>query len=403
MKPIMERGQTRHPKIRIVAPLRNSNETISSMDFPDGIELSKDFSEKEGMTMADVHKYYEQFHETIKLKRFDENKTLREKRDAVLDKLKTRMKELFDEREQPVPSYECFNQGSYEMGTGVKPLDSDYDIDVGLMFEVAVVDYSDPVEVKKWVYDSLEGHTKRVEMRRPCVTVFYQKESEPIYHVDLAIYSEGSCNGDGKDYLAKGKLSSSEEHRIWEEANPKELIKLIKNRFKGEDGNQFRRTIRYLKRWKDVKFTSNGNAAPIGMGITVAAYYWFSVHKDLVDAFQGKYQYNDHKALKQLVDSTLGQFSNVYHDGEWAERLKVALPVQPGLDLFSKMTNQQMKAFKEKLENLFTVLQESEDEVDPVESCKKLKKEFGDDFPVPEKNETAQKKAPAIVSSSSSA
>lgn len=353
--------------------------------------------------MADVQKYFEQFHENIKLNRFDENETLREKRDAVLNKFKTKLKELFEKKKEPVPSYDWFNQGSYEMGTGVKPLDSDYDIDVGLMFKVAIKDYSDPVEVKKWVYDSLDGHTKRVEMRRPCVTVFYQKENEPIYHVDLAIYSDKSCNSDGKDYLAKGKLNSAPEHRIWEEAHPKELTELIKDRFAGEDGNQFRRTIRYLKRWKDVKFASNGNAAPIGMAITVAAYYWFRVNKELVDPFQGKYKYNDLKALKQFVDSMLGNFSTVYYDGDWVERLTVTLPVQPGSDLFSKMTNQQMKVFKEKLEGLSDVLQDAEDEVDPVEACKKLQKEFGDDFPVPEKSETAQKKAAAIVSSSSSA
>lgn len=353
--------------------------------------------------MADVQKYFEQFHENIKLKRFDENETLREKRDAVLNKLKTGLKELFEKKKQPVPSYESFNQGSYEMGTGIRPLDSDYDIDVGLMFEVATKDYSDPVEVKKWVYDSLEGHTQRVEMRRPCVTVFYQKEGEPIYHVDLAIYSEKSCNSDGKDYLAKGKLNSAPEQRIWEEAHPKELTELIINHLTGEDGKQFRRIIRYLKRWKDVKFSSGGNAAPIGIGITIAAYLWFTVSKVLVDPFQGKYRYNDLKALKQFVDSMLGKFNTVYHDDEWVERLTVTLPVQPGSDLFSRMTNQQMKAFKERLEGLSDVLQDAEDEVDPVEACKKLKKEFGDDFPVPEKSETAQKKAAAIVSSSSSA
>ena len=46
---------------------------------------------------------------------------------------------------------------------------------------------------------------------------------------------------------------------------------------------------------------------------------------------------------------------------------------------------------------------EEDRETDPVEACKKLSAQFGDDFPVPEPSETAQKKAPAIVSSSASA
>jgi hypothetical protein len=66
------------------------------------------------------------------------------------------------------------------------------------------------------------------------------------------------------------------------------------------------------------------------------------------------------------------------------------------------MTNLQMKNFKEKLESLYDVLVEAENEADPVEACEKLHKQFGDDFPVPELKETGQVRGPAIVSSSSS-
>ena len=113
--------------------------------------------------MADVQKHFESFHEKIKLKKFDENQTLRDKRNIVLDKLKLRLKVIFEEKGEPVPSYKTFDQGSYKMGTGVIPLDSDFDIDVGVSFEVKKDDYSDPVEVKKWVFDALNGHTKKVE------------------------------------------------------------------------------------------------------------------------------------------------------------------------------------------------------------------------------------------------
>ena len=61
-----------------------------------------------------------------------------------------------------------------------------------------------------------------------------------------------------------------------------------------------------------------------------------------------------------------------------------------------------MGNFKEKLETLYDVLIEAENEADPVEACEKLQKQFGDDFPVPKIEETAQVRSPAIVSSSSS-
>ncbi|WP_204103270.1 MULTISPECIES: nucleotidyltransferase [Spirulina sp. CCY15215] len=349
--------------------------------------------------MANIQTQMQQFHEAIKLKRFEENKTLREKRDIVLERLKSGLNKLFGS-ETP-PSYEYFNQGSYEMGTGIKPLDSDYDIDVGLHFNISKEDYPDPVEIKKWVYDSLENHTKKVEIRRPCVTVFYQKEGEPIYHVDLAIYVNG--NNDTM-YLAKGHRESAKEHQIWEEADPHGLSDLIKNRFEdSEDAKQFRRTIRYLKRWKDIKFSSDGHAAPIGIGITVAAYEWFILKSSITDSFSSKKEYDDLEALGCFVRAMICRFQPKCVEGTWYDRLAVQLPVVPHSDLFEKMGDCQMTSFKEKLEKLSEAIQEAQEKVDPIEACKLLQEQFGDDFPIPSPSSTGKKRSPAIISSSSSA
>ena len=67
------------------------------------------------------------------------------------------------------------------------------------------------------------------------------------------------------------------------------------------------------------------------------------------------------------------------------------------------MTNLQMETFKEMLQELLDVLDIAAEEVDPVEACKELSNVFGDAFPVPTKEETGKRYAPAIVSSSSSA
>ncbi len=343
--------------------------------------------------MADIQKYFEAFHDLIKLKQFDENQTLRDKRDIVLNKLKTRLKTIFEEKDEPVPTYQAFDQGSYKMGTGVIPLDSDYDIDVGVSFNVSKNDYPDPVEVKEWVYDALNGHTKKVDMRRPCVTVFYQKGEEPQYHVDLAIYSDESCNADGKKYLAKGKLNSSDDNKSWEVSDPKGLADTVGNKYSGDDKKQFIRVIRYLKRWKDHKFSSNGNAAPIGIGLTISTYNWFSPNKT-TDFVANTTKYNDLQAIRGVVSGMLNNFG---------DRLRVYLPVEPYSELFGKMTDNQMTNLKEKLENLLEALDSAIDEVDPVKACETLKKVFGDDFPVPEKPETGEKKGRAISTASASA
>ena len=164
--------------------------------------------------MADVQKQFEQFNDNIRLKQYAQNETLREKRDAVLNKLKTGLKRVFEEKGEPAPKFKIFNQGSYKLGTGIKPLDGDYDIDVGIGFEIGTAEEPDPVTVKRWVFDALEGHTNKIEVRRPCVTVFYQSGDEPLYHVDLAVYSGSSANSCGA--RRKGDTNSSERGQRFE-------------------------------------------------------------------------------------------------------------------------------------------------------------------------------------------
>lgn len=351
--------------------------------------------------MANIQKQFEQFHDIIRLD--DENDTLREKRDRVLKRLKDGLAKIFEEKEEPVPTFSHFNQGSYAMGTGVIPLDGDFDIDIGIRFKISKEDYA-PVEVKEWVHEALENHTNRVEIRKPCVTVYYSKNDEPIYHVDLAIYSDSANNDDGNTYLAKGKRNSAAEHRYWEESDPIGLISLIRDRYDvAEDRSQFRRVIRYMKRWKDEKFSTSGNAAPLGIGITVAAFYWFNSVYVISDPFSGKRTYDDLEAMLRLVENIISHFQYKFIENEWVYRLVVELPVAPGKDLFEKMTNNQSNNLKLRLDDLRDALQEAKGEAAPEEACKILAKHLGGEFPIPPKQETAKVTAPAVVSSNSQA
>jgi len=344
--------------------------------------------------MANVHKYFITFHDSIRLD--DENETLRTKREIILEKLKKNIS-------KDAKGYDTFNQGSYAMSTGVKPVDGDYDIDVGIKFKMSKDD-TEPLTAKDWVFKALDGHTKSAKIKNPCVTVTYQEGGEPAYHVDLAIYA--ADNIDGKLYLAKGKPESKPENKKWEASSPQELLDTIRGYFSNlDDRAQFRRVIRYLKRWKDIKFTDGGNSKPTGIALTCAAYHWLSPNKTLADVTANKYEYNDLKCLIDFVSSVIGKFYQVWDQdsGKYIYRLTVQLPVDPYCDLCEKMTNKQMEKFKEKLETLQAVLKAAENEVDPVEACKKLKAEFGDDFPVPPPEETAKAKSVAITTTSSSA
>ncbi len=352
--------------------------------------------------MANVQKQFEEFHDRIKLKRFGENETLREKRNIIRDKLEDRLPTIFEKYDEECPEFYFLDQGSYEMGTGTKQLDGgDYDIDQGLYFKVSTADYPDPVVVKERVHKALDGHTGDVRIRRPCVTVFYQHDGEPIYHVDIAVYSDGSENPDGKSKLAKGRQNSADEYRFWEVSDPQTLSEKIFDRFEGNDRAQFRRIVRYLKRWKDKNFPTDGNAAPLGIGLTVATYD--DLQPTYADVVAGKA--DDLAALRNLAHAISNRFTLTWDDDEqlWVRRLIVKLPVEPWNDLFEQMTNNQMVDLESKLEKLLEALDTAIGEVDPHEACKKLEKVFGEDFPIPEKEETGKRHAPAIVSSSNSA
>ncbi|MGC3965142.1 MAG: nucleotidyltransferase [Rhodocyclaceae bacterium] len=337
--------------------------------------------------MPAVQRQFEDFHSAICFDEDDEKATLREKREILLQALNEKL-------EDDVPAFTYFNQGSYSMHTGVVPLDGNFDIDVGLIFDCTKDKYPDPVALKKKVRDALNTNVRTVVIRRPCVTVNYMSGGEIAYHVDLAIYAKGT---DGQLYLAKGKENSAEEHRFWEVADPKELTKRVCNAF--EDSNeqaQYRRCIRYLKRWRQVQF--QGGGAPVSIALTVAALLWFRPNFGM----SGKPA--DLLAMLDWVNSILGQFTYEYSlDDGLHQRLKVLLPVTPYTDLMSKRTAAQMTSFREKLEALRDALQNAYDEELPEDACKLLKKQFGDDFKVPEKSETAKVVAPAVISTGNSA
>ena len=325
--------------------------------------------------MPSLQTAFKQFHDAIKLSDVDENATLREKRDILLDKLKSKIS-------ADASSYTYFNQGSYAMHTGVSPDDGDYDIDVGLRFNIDKDDYPDTTVVKKWVRDALEGHTKSVEIRKPCVTVKYQREGEAIYHVDFAIYAVN--NKDGKYYLARGKEFSDADNKFWEESDPLELIRIVSERYEDSDeAAQFRRVIRYLKKWKSGKFNSTGNAAPTGIALTMLAYNLFSPSYT-VDVFNNNARtYNDFAALRDLVKHINQKYTTEFDDNyNLCYNILVEMPTPPYNDLFAKMTLKQKTAFHDELVKMEETLDEVAGKEALSEQCELLQELFGSEFPI---------------------
>jgi hypothetical protein len=332
---------------------------------------------------------FSKFHEIIKLKNIEDNKALREQRDMLVKELQTWLSK------NDKPTVSPINQGSYAMSTGVKPLENnenDYDIDVGLKFFLETRDYEDAVEVKTWVEEALTKSNRTVEMMRPCVRVQYTKDGKPTYHVDFAVYG---YNGEQLQ-LAKGFKGSSAENKYWEDSDPEKLKELLNNKFEdAEERRQFKRIIRYLKRWKDNKFPTKGDAAPTGIALTAMCYEWF---KPKVTNWNGDKEINDLEALKDLLIEICDSWNNY--------GLDVRLPVKPGNELCEKVkaSDNHVEKYKNKINALKDAISAAFGEIDPTEAAKMLEKEFGSDFPIPDKSDTGkQSKKAGIVSSTESA
>jgi hypothetical protein len=331
-----------------------------------------------------LQSYFDMFNDSIRMD-FNKKKELEEKREILISKLKC---------DDKLPSFTYFNQGSYAMYTGIKPVgDEDYDIDVALCFDVTTQEYK-PTQLKAKVYEVIKNHTEYgAKVKEPCVTIYYKKDGDIAFHVDFAIYVKSDSEEDESIYyLDRGKLSSEEENKYWECAQPKELKKLINDKVEDtEKRKQYRRIIRYLKRWN--KENCNGYSVP-GIGLTLLVYeYFFGSSYDKVSR---DFVPDDLVELMVVVEKILNRFSWKYdtEKNEILHYISYFNPVKPGKDIFYKMSISNQNKFYNELKSLKSKLQEVYDEYDIVKQCEILRKVFGEDFPVPEKKDVSEKQVP---------
>ncbi|MBV6375476.1 nucleotidyltransferase [Enterococcus casseliflavus] len=333
--------------------------------------------------MVELQQSFINFHDSIKLD-YDDNTLLRDYRDQVLKGLKENLNSDY--------TFDTFIQGSYSVYTGIKSSDEniDFDIDVAIAFKMSTDDCTNPVIAKKWIRDAMQETfpSATIEIKTPCVTInFTDDADDKQVHVDVAVYA----NNEEIFYLAKGKEFSLAENKIWERADPKGLKEKI-NTFSenSDDRAQFRRCIRYLKRWKDNKFKQENR--PTGIGITVLALENFKANKTK-DWMTEKETYNDLKALSEFTNLLILNFNKLEYDdknGCWYNRIEAKLPVQPYSDTFCKMSANQMNDFKSKLESLKNDLEFSIKTLDKHEATKKLNTHFGPDFEIIEENQVVE-------------
>lgn len=326
--------------------------------------------------MANVQKQFEQFHENIRV----DYETLREKREIVLKRLRKHLKE------KNRPAFKELLQGSYAMGMGIGTIEPlEYDMDVGLRFEIKETDYT-AKEVTEWVFEAVDDHTDTVEHLGPCVRVRYASGG---YHLDLVSYAWQESGS-----VQTFKLAHKDKG--WRESDPPKLLESVekwrkpfeKTKDSKTQTDQFRRVIRYLKRWNDVAIPREDDAKPTGLAFVLIC---ADKLKPMTTVDEKSDDLSALHALANACTTTAG-------------RIIAKKPTPEYEDVLKRLSEKQMDELKQRFKKLADVLQKAAKEADPVKACKLLRDVFGDDFPVPDEKDTGAKTAaPAIITSSSSA
>ena len=318
-----------------------------------------------------IQTHFDKFHNKIKLGREDD--TYKRARDRD-DSIKAEVKTAFSEAGYPVVA--DFIQGSLKTHTGIVPISGDYDIDRALVIGEDKAP-ENPVTPKKKALDVLEGRGfKNAKIKKPCVTADYASDN---VHIDFIIYKRSG----NQHYLAVGKKNSDEDNREWSIADPIGLIEWINDAsayYENEAKDvlaQFRRLVRYHKRWRDVQFSNTVATKVFSIGLTVM------VKREFKPMFSTEGVREDLAALRATVEAILdaGYFQEEAA-GEY--RVHVDLPVEPYRDIFYGSSLDTGTQLYNKLTRLTEQLEKAEALSDERKQCEILNKLFGDDFEVPD-------------------
>lgn len=286
-----------------------------------------------------LQKEFEEFEENISVSSSKKD-TLRKGRNSIREKVR---KELKD-KEKKSPKFSM--QGSFAMNTMIREENSKYDIDDG----VYISDYEDeekeswpvPSTVHNWIVNAVENQTSKKPIdKNTCVRVDYEAD----YHIDIPIY----IVKDDIAYLAH-------KSKGWIVSDPKSFKEWYKEKNK-DTNNQLRRTIKYLKKWKEYKKIDFK-----GIEITILA----SNNYSNIDG-------NDLKSILATVSNIIIEL-----DSEFV----CYRPVEPtDEDLFEDISDYRKNNILDGLKNLETKLEKALNEDSYKEASKILQKVFGDEFP----------------------
>lgn len=242
-----------------------------------------------------------------------------------------------------------FAQGSIPNRTAVKPPDrfGEYDLDVVAVYVAAGVTAESALDNLEKLLALDTDYARRIEHKSPCVRLRYADDDQGKFRIDITPARQ----------LATGVLEVPRRGEGWHESNPEGFTRWCLSQ-----GEQFSRTIRYLKRWRDVSQGQRRGIKSIVLQVLTAQYHVLNGAgaECVVRAFQG-------------IDQYLASSPN--------SAPEVCNPVLANENLTARWSNDQYREFRQHLTVARRLAEAALNEPDEAKSHALWQQLFGKDFP----------------------
>ena len=318
-----------------------------------------------------LNEYFQLFHQKIGL---DKTRMERIKRAHA-----TLRKNLENDDMVKNIMYETFLQGSYKIGTSIKPRNGkefDVDVVVALNLEDEYGNRMPPSEAIELLYSVLKSnpiYKKKVKRKDRCVRIDYAGD----FHMDVVPthYDEFFDTL----YVPDRKVEK------WSETNPKGYIQWCSDK-NDEFNGKFTRVAKFLKWWRNRVFGMDSAVKSIILTTLIGEHFSSDCSAD--------------------ADALLGTVRNLNIFLQWNSSVpRISNPSLSTEDLARDWKQEHYETFKSRVDSLLKKIEDAYHEEDLEKSIEKWRNIFGDVFPSQEevwaqKVKEAQTKGKVLVSSS---
>lgn len=258
-----------------------------------------------------------------------------------------------------VPVVRVFVQGSFANGTAVEPEDADvgeYDVDIvcdGVAADVSATDALDEIEATLAAHGSYAKLLKGEESRKkPCVRLFYAPDDVGAFHIDVVPARRSSSDD------PHAPLEVPRRGEGWHDTAPTEYTQWCV-----QQGERFARTVRMLKRWREINQDARKHIKSIVLQVLAATNLDGSA--------------SDAEALTYTLEAIRTKLATS------DKPPVVSNPVMPRENLAALWTQSDYTDFRKTLDEAVEIAGQALNSTDEAEAHRLWRQLLGSDFPEP--------------------